>query len=278
LDLSVIIVNWNTRDDLGRCLTSLAPTRAMLACEVLLVDNGSRDGSARAVERRFPWVRVLALRSNLGFARANNLGLAATSGRWRLLLNPDTVVHGDALARLVAFADSRPRLGLLGPRLLNPDGSLQASCRSFPTVAALAFRNTPLDRLWPANPWARGYLMAGWDHDAPRPVDWLSGACLLARAAMIDQIGGLDPRFFMYVEDMDWCLRAHRAGWEVMYLPTAVVTHAVGRASDQRPRAMVQAHHWSMWQYVAKHYGPLAAAAAAPLIAVRLAAVLARRV
>jgi GT2 family glycosyltransferase len=272
LDLSVIIVNWNTRDDVGRCLHSLEGAAPGLRVEVVVVDNGSRDGSARLVARRFPWVRLLALRANLGFARGNNLALAHTTGRYRLLLNPDTLVHGDALAQLVAYADSQPRVGLLGPRLLNPDGSLQASCRRFPTVSALLFRNTPLGTLFPRNPWARSYLMESDDHEAPRDVDWLSGACLLARAEMIAEIGALDERFYMYVEDMDWCRRAHDAAWRVSYLPSAVVTHAVGRSSDQRPLAMLRAHHVSMWHYVRKHHGLAAALAAAPLLAARVAA------
>jgi len=272
LDLSVIIVNWNTRDDLGRCLASLVPARDQMALEVVVVDNGSTDGSPGLVARRFPWVRVLALRRNLGFAAANNRGFAVTSGRHRLLLNPDCVVHGDALAQLVAHADADPAIGLLGPRLLNSDGSLQASCRHFPTLAALAFRNTPLGELFPRNPWAARYLMAELDHERRQTVDWLSGACLLARGEFLAQVGGLDERFFMYVEDMDWGRRAWGHGWQVVYLPSAEVTHHIGRSSDQRPLAMVRAHHVSMWHYVRKHYGQGAAALAAPLLALRVAA------
>ncbi|HAZ64544.1 MAG TPA: glycosyltransferase family 2 protein [Armatimonadetes bacterium] len=269
LDLSIIIVSWNTRADLARCLESVRPALAGLAAETVVVDNGSHDGSGRMVRQRFPWVRLIATGANLGFAAGNNVALAQTTGRYRLLLNPDTVVHGDALAQLVAYADHEPRVGLLGPRLLNADGSLQHSCRRFPTLPALLFRNTLLGRLWPNNPYTRDYLMGDWTHDGPRPVDWLSGACLLARSEMLEQLGGLDERYFMYVEDMDWCRRAWAAGWQVTYLPSAVVTHAMGRASDQQPVAMVRAHHVSMVKYVRRHYGPAAAALAAPLIGLR---------
>ena len=273
MDLSVIIVNWNTRDDLARCLASLRPAATHLAMEIVVVDNGSTDGSQALVRRRFPEVQLLALGRNVGFAAGNNRGLPLTSGRYRLLLNPDCIVHDEALEQMVAYADDHPEVGLLGPRLLNGDGSLQPSCRSFPTIGALLFRNTILDRWWPDNPFARGYLMEDWRHDTPRPVDWLSGACLMARSEVVRQVGGLDERYYMYVEDMDWCYRVHRAGWQVVYDPTACVTHLIGRSSDQRPVAMIQQHHLSMVRYVAKHYGAAAAALAAPLIAARYVAI-----
>ncbi len=275
MDLHCIIVNWNTRDDLGRCLDALRRQDG-LALGVTVVDNASRDGSAAFVHRRHRWVDLLPLGRNLGFAAANNLALNRGSARYRLLLNPDCLVHAGALAALVAYADAHPDAGLLGPRLLNGDGSLQASCRSFPTVGALFFRNTVLDRWFPRNRWTRAYLMAEWCHDRPREVDWLSGACVMARDETIRDIGGLDERFFMYCEDLDWCRRAHRSGWRVVYLPTAVATHLVGRSSDHRPAAMVREHHVSMMRYVLKHHGPAAAAVAAPLIALRYAAVTAR--
>ncbi|MBI5834592.1 MAG: glycosyltransferase family 2 protein [Armatimonadetes bacterium] len=268
-DLSIIIVNWNTRDDLARCLASLVPACSRLATEVVVVDNGSRDGSARLVRRDYPWVRLIATGRNLGFARGNNVGLAQATGRFRLLLNPDTIVHDDALEQLVRYANANPEVGLLGPMLLNRDGSLQPSCRRFPTVSALLFRNTPLERWLPNNRFARSYLMEEWNHRGPREVDWLSGACLLARAELVEALGGLDERYFMYVEDMDLGLLAHRAGWRVVYLPSARVTHAVGRSSDQQPAAMVKAHHRSMYLYVRKHYGVAAALLASPLLALR---------
>lgn len=274
MDLSIVIVNWNTRDDLGRCLLALRPAAAHLALQVVVVDNASSDGSAALVARRFPEAEVLALRRNLGFAAANNLGLARCTGRYQLLLNPDCLVHAGALEELVADADAHPEAGLLGPRLLNGDGSLQYSCRSFPTPAALLLRNTFFGRILPRNPWVSGYLMSGWHHDQPRNVDWISGACLMVRADARAQFGDLDDSFFMYCEDMDWCLRAWRAGWQVRYVPGPAVTHLVGRSSDRRPVAMTVEHHRSMLRYVRKHYGRVAAALAAPLIAARLAAVL----
>lgn len=273
MDISVIIVNWNTRDDLSRCLASLRPAMAHLAIETVVVDNGSTDGSGRMVRRDFPDVRLLALGRNVGFAAGNNHALPRTCGRYRLLLNPDCIVHDGALETLVAYADEHPECGLLGPRLRNGDGSLQPSCRAFPTIGALLFRNTILDRWWPNNPFARDYLMEGWSHDTPRNVDWLSGACLMARAEVVERVGGLDERYYMYVEDMDWCKRVHQAGWQVVYQPAAEVTHLIGRSSDQRPVAMIRQHHISMVRYVAKHHGAAAAALAWPLVAARYLAI-----
>ncbi len=271
VDVSVVIVNWNARDDLARCLLSLRPAQRRLRLLVSVVDNGSTDGSVPLITRRFPEVRVLPMRRNLGFAAANNVVLRSVAARYHLLLNPDCLVHEHAIERLVEHADANPAAGLLAPMLLNGDGSLQSSCRRFPSVGAMLFRNTPLGQLVRDNRWARAYLMADWDHREAREVDWLSGACLMVRDQTLAEIGLLDERFFMYCEDMDWCLRAHQSGWRVTYLPTARVTHLIGRSSDHCPLAMVREHHRSMSRYVRKHYGRAAAALAAPLVALRYA-------
>ncbi|MCC7494249.1 MAG: glycosyltransferase family 2 protein [Fimbriimonadaceae bacterium] len=270
MDLTVVIVNWNTREDLRRCLASLEAARAALQFDVVVVDNGSRDGSVTMVRRCFPAVQVRVAPRNGGFAYGNNLALRTLPAGDVLLLNPDCVVHPGALTALTEYAAAHPEVGLLGPRLLNGDGSLQASCRQFPTLGALLFRSTILERWFPRNRWARAYLMQDWDHAAPRAVDWLSGACLWVRRATLQQIGLLDERFYMYCEDIDWCRRATSAGWRVVYYPTAVVTHLIGRSSDARPLAMVWEHHRSMLRYVGKHHGALLAALALPWVTLRL--------
>lgn len=269
MDLSVIIVNWNAREDLGRCLTALREHAPRAEHEVIVVDNGSRDGSPALVARRFPEVRLVATWRNLGFSAGNNRGLAVARGRYLLLCNPDCFVGPGTLDTLLRYADAHPEIGFLGPRLLNPDGTLQPSCRRFPSVGALLFRNTPLGRLFPRNRFAAGYLMERDARDAPRSVDWLSGACLLVRRAALEAIGPLDERYFMYCEDMDWCRRAHLAGWQVVYLPEAVAVHRIGASSDQVAVPMVLAHHRSMGLYVRKHHGPWVAALATPLIVLR---------
>lgn len=254
MDLSICIVNWNTREDLARCLESIRENAGRLAYEVLVIDNGSSDGSPTLVRTRFPEVRLLANDTNRGFAAANNQGLRLARGRYVLLLNPDTEVHPRALERLVRFLDRRPDAGLVGCRIVNPDGSLQYSCRTFPTLGAILFRGTLLGRLWPGNPYTREYLMQDWPHDMAWPVDWVSGACLAVRREVLEQVGLLDERFFMYCEDMDLARRARDAGWQVYYFPEAVVTHAIGRSSDQNLWGMIVEFHVSMYRYFDKYY------------------------
>jgi hypothetical protein len=200
-------------------------------------------------EREFPEVHLIRQKPNLGFAGGNNRALKAASGRYFLLLNSDTVVPPGWLAPLVEYADAHPRAGLIGPKLINPDGTLQYSCRRFPTLGAGLFRHTPLEWLAPRNRFTGDYLMRDWDHAAPRAVDWLSGACLMSRRTMVEEIGPLDDSYFMYFEDVDWAKRAHQAGWEVHYLPAPEVIHEIGRSSDRRPRRMIVMHHQCAYRF-----------------------------
>lgn len=252
---SVCIATWNSRADIGLCLESLREAGGGRSFEVIVVDNRSRDGTPQFIRREFPWVRLDLPPYNLGFAGANNRALTAARGREVFLLNPDTVVHPGALDRLVEFLDARPRCGMVGPQLRYPDGSLQWSCRRFPNFGAGLFRNTPLGKLFPGNRFTTAYLMDDWDHSSPRRVDWLSGACCLVRREVLDSVGLLDDRFFLYCEDVDWCYRMRQAGWERWYVPTAVVTHRVGGSSDQRMVGALVQFHSSMIHFYRKHYG-----------------------
>lgn len=253
--LSVIILNWNAREWLERSVGSaLAQTAGDRAFEVVFVDNASTDGSVDLVRTAFPAARVMALDDNRGFAGGNNAAIRGSSARYMLLLNPDTVTHPGAFAALLDFMDANPRCGILGPKLLNPDGSLQYSCRHFPTLEAGLFRNTPLGRLFPSNRATRDYLMKDVPHDRAMPVDWVSGAAMLVRREVFEQIGLLDEGYFMYVEDVDLCYRAHRAGWEVWYEPEAVITHAIGQSSNKNPVPMIVAFHRSMFRFFRLHY------------------------
>ena len=272
-DVSIAILSWNARGYLRRCLASLfdpgdaevaeAWTRAGmppasadphgLTAEVIVVDQESLDGSADMVAEQFPEAVLVRQRPNLGFAGGNNVALRHARGRYFLLLNSDTVVRPDFLPELVRYADAHPRAGLIGPKLLNPDGTLQYSCRRFPTLGAGLFRHTPLEWLAPKNSYTSDYLMREWDHASPREVDWLSGACLMARREMIDAVGGLDAGYFMYFEDVDWALRARNGGWEVHYIPQPVVLHEIGRSSDRRPKRMIVMHHQSAYRFFRRH-------------------------
>ncbi len=254
-DLAVIIVNWNAREDLRACLISLyAAPKPHLDYEVWVVDNASADGSAAMVAAEFPAVHLRANADNLGFSKANNQAIAETNSRYVFLLNSDAKIHPGALDALVADGESHPGAAILGPKVLNPDGSVQYSCRRFPSLGAGFFRNTYLGRLFPNNSFARDYLMTNFDHASEMPVDWVSGCAMLIRRSAIEKIGTLDERFYMYCEDVDICQRAWDAGLEVVYVPDAVVTHAIGRSSDKNADKMIREFHRSWYEYDLKRH------------------------
>jgi GT2 family glycosyltransferase len=248
-DLSITICSWNTQSDLRACLQSLREARDEARFEVIVVDNASRDGSPDMVEKEFPEFRLLRQTENLGFTGGHNLALKERSHRHAALLNSDTIVHPGAIKALVEHMAAHPEHGVVGPKLLNPDGSLQFSCRRFPNPVAAAFRSTWLGRLFPNHPSLRDYLMKDFTHDQTAEVDWLSGAAMFLRGELLDQIKGLDPTYFMYCEDEDLCWRAWEAGFKVVYLPEAVVTHAIGRSTDQVANKMIIRHHRSMFRF-----------------------------
>lgn len=270
-DLSVVILNWNARDYLLESLRSIVGQDWRSAIEVIVVDNDSRlDLSVQAVRAGFPQVLVVANAENVGFAAGNNIGLIHARGRHVLFLNPDTIMHQGALDYLVDWMDRHPRAGACGPKLLNEDGSLQPSCRAFPSVGAGFFRNTPLGRLWPGNPWTRAYLMQGFAHDREQAVDWLSGSALMLRREAIEDLirrdGYLwDASFFMYCEDVDLCFRLKEAGWRRMYVPGATITHRIGASSDWAQGASIRRFHASMLRFTLKHYAHGPSALLAPL-------------
>lgn len=260
-DLSIIIVSWNVRDLLRACLRSLTTAPCPLTTELIVIDNASTDGSAEMVAAEFPDAKLICNSANLGFTRGNNQGLALARGRYVLFLNPDTEVVGDALATMVAYMEAHPRVGALGPQLRYGDGSFQSSRRRFPGLATALFESTPLAWHWPAarNPWARRYHMADTPNDQTQPVDWLVGAALLVRRAVLDQVGGFDEGYFMYSEELDLCRRIKATGWEVHYLPQAQIIHHEGKSSEQVVAARHIYFHTSRVRYFRKFYGPLAA-------------------
>ena len=261
-DLSVIIVNWNVRDLLRRCLRSLysSATESGLAVQVIVVDNGSTDGSVEMVRSAFPAVHLIVNRDNRGFPAANNQGLAVAQGRYSLILNPDTEIVGDALATLVAFADAHPDVGIVGPQLLNPDGTVQSSRRRFPTLATAFFESTWLQRYGPRRILEHYYVLDRPD-DRVQDVDWLYGAAFMARREAVAQVGLLDEGYFMYSEELDWCRRFRDAGWRVVYLPTAQVIHYGGKSSEQVIAARHIHFQTSKVRYFRKYHGRMAAEA-----------------
>jgi GT2 family glycosyltransferase len=254
-DCSVVVVNYHSEALLRLCLESLPAAAGPISFEVIVVDNSGTARASGALDA-FPEVRLIEAGGNVGFAHACNLGMADARGRHLLLLNPDTVAHPGAVATLSRTLDASPEVGIVAARLLNPDGTLQYSCRRFPRSLSIFFgRYAFLTRLFPANPVSTDYLYLDWDHASTRPVDWASGACLMIRREVYERVGGLDDGYFLFVEDMDWCRRIRDAGHEVVYVPEAEVTHRIGASRGPVPSWVMWERHRSMLRYVRKHFG-----------------------
>ena len=256
LRVSVTICSWNTTGDLRTCLESLEKVRSEGPFEVIVFDNNSADGSPDMVEENFPWVRLIRSSRNLGFTGGQNHAMSVRAAPDAFLLNSDTIVHEGAMRKLIEYAEAHSEAGIIGPRLLNSDGTLQYSCRRFPNPLAALFRNTPIGKLFPNNKFTRDYLMSDLPHDKTTEVDWVSGAALYAQKDFIDKVGVLDPEYFMFSEDVDWCFRCWEAGFKVIYLPQAEITHAIGRSTDKAPNRMIGGFHRSMYRFYKKNMAP----------------------
>jgi len=255
MDLSVILVHYRSPHALFECLRTLGPELAPLAHEIVVIDNASRDDTPRALAARAPQVAVLANAENVGYARAVNQGIAATSGEHVLVMNPDCEVKPGAIRALLDYLRAHPRVAIAGPRIENPDGSLEYSARAFPDHLTFLFnRYSLLTRAFPNNRWSRRYLMTDWDHASAREVDWLSGACLMVRRAAIAAVGGMDEAFFMFNEDVDWCRRMRLAGWSNAYVPRAVIMHHVGASKGRVAPRVIVSRHAGMIHYFRKHH------------------------
>lgn len=251
--VSVIIVSYNTRDLTLRCLKCLFNDLGDLNSEVFVVDNASGDGSVDAIRAEFPGVTIIQNAENRGFGAANNLALARATGEFVLLLNSDAFLHAGAIGGMLEAMRGDSRIGVVGPRILNSDGSLQRSCYRFPSPGQAWRENLWLHRLH--------WLVPGWDdyeswaHDSEREVEWAIGACLLVRAEVVGRIGGFDERFFMYAEESDWQFRIRQGGWKVWFTPRARVTH-IGGASGDDARTTGNRHAFnSLDLYGLKHHG-----------------------
>jgi GT2 family glycosyltransferase len=217
-------------------------------------------------------VRVIANAENVGYARAVNQGVAGTTGEFVLVMNPDCEVRPGAIAALLAHLRAHPRTAIAGPRIENPDGTLEYSARAFPDHFTFLFnRYSLLTRLFPGNPWSRRYLLTDWDHASERAVDWLSGACLMVRRTAIGEVGGMDEAFFMFNEDVDWCRRMKLGGRDNVYVPAAVVVHRIGASKRRVAPRVIVSRHAGMIRYFRKHHpmNPVVAALAAALIYMR---------
>lgn len=266
--LSVVIVNYNSVAYTRRCLASLAAGAAGLRWEAIIVDNASPRRGVEGLAGEFASVRVIVRRTNGGFAVGANTGIRAARAATILLLNPDTVVRPGAVTTMARYLDQHPDVGVLGPRIENPDGTLQLSCRRFPTLSAALFnRYSLLTRLLPRNRFSASYLMSDWDHTSARAVDWLSGSAMLLPRAALAHVGLFDEGFFFTAEDVDLCRRMWDAGWRVVYLPEATVVHQIGGSSATLPNRVVIERHRGMWRYYRKHLQPSREASAGRWVA-----------
>lgn len=260
--LSVVIVSWNTRELLRRCLQTLRQDLEQYPgagqFEVFLVDNASADGSALMVADEHPWVKLTANAENRGFAAANNQAFATACGEYILLLNPDTEVQPGAIAHLIHFLEAHPQAGIVAPQLLNSDGSIQRSCRAFPTFLGMVYELVGLSKIFPSGSKAgakfREYKMLDWNHDDERQVDQPEGACLLLRRKVIEEVGTLDEGFFMLFEEVDWCFRIKQKGWEIWFSPGARVIHHYGQSIKQVKTKMILSSHRGLYRFWRKHY------------------------
>jgi len=255
--VSILIVNYRTYEELASCLDSLRPFLAD-DLEVIVVDHASDPVAAAHLVRRFPWIQLIAVNSNPGFAAGVNLCARAAAGRHFLLLNPDCVVDGDVAHALAAWLEQHVRVAAAGGLVRQPDGSIQASARRFPNLTTgFAGRTSWLSRVWPANPWTRRNLLAREDQRDPVEVDWVSGACMMVRRDAFEHVGGMDEQFFLYWEDADLCFRLRRAGWLTVYNPAVGITHFTGHSSALARKQSLIAFHRSAFRYFFKHGGRL---------------------
>ena len=252
--LSIVIVSWNTRDYLDACLTSIRDAPDEVTREVIVVDNASEDGTAAMVAEAHPGVTLLANDANLGYAAGNNQGIKLASGEHLLLLNPDIVVHEGALDTLVSLLARRPEAGAVAPRLILPDGSVQASCRSFPTPDVVLYEALGLSRLFPRSRKFGKYRMTWWDYDDERPVDQPMASAFLIRGEALEQVKGLDEQFPIFFNDVDLCKRLWDIDWEVWYTPEASMDHVGGASTGQVRRRMLIESHRSFVRFYEVHY------------------------
>lgn len=265
--LSIVIVNWNTRDLLAQCLRTVYATVKRDDFEVIVVDNASTDGSAEMLRERFPQAYLISNADNVGFARANNQAARESTGRYLAFLNSDTLVLPSALDTAVAYMDQHGDVGIIAPRLLNPDGSLQASCAHFPNLWREFMILSGLGRRWVDPDYPFHATPKG---DETVEIDYARGACLIGRRQAVEPVGFFDEGYFMYSEEIDLCLAVKRNGWRLIYLPAAQIIHYKGKSSQQARQEMLVQFYRSQVRFFYKHQGSTRAWALRQLIRITL--------
>jgi len=255
INISVVIVGWNAKHYLELCLDSIAKAPPRRSMEILVVDNASADGSAEMIESKFPWVKVIKSSENLGFSRGNNLGIRQTQGRYIALVNPDVIVFPGCFDALADFLDQNPKVGNVGPRVLNPDMSMQSTCRRFPTLWNNFCSATRLEQVFKGSPFFAGEHMFYFPHDRTLSVDVLVGCFSMIRRETFNSVGLLDENLFMYGDDVDWCRRARKEGCDVVFYPGAQAIHDRGKITASYPVRFALAQQRSVLYYWSKHEG-----------------------
>jgi len=252
VDLSIIIVNWNTKEYLLHCIDSILQKKGSIPMEIIVIDNGSRDRSGEEVKRQFPGLRLIENGRNLGFAKAVNQGLRVSSGRYLLLLNPDTQLREGAIENLVSFMESHAEAGVAGAQLLKGDGSKQNSIANFPSLTTELLNKNLLRRLFPKK-------FPGKEKDYPEPieVDSVIGACMMVRRDVLDQVGLLDEDYFLFLEETDWCYRIKRTGWRIYHVPQAEVYHFQGKSAEAVKKEARVEFYRSRYHFFKKNRGQL---------------------
>jgi hypothetical protein len=269
LDLSIIIVNWNTQDILRDCLRSIYEQGCERDIEVIVIDNASTDGSVEMVKKDFPQVTLIENSRNLGFARANNIGIHQSSGRYICLVNSDVIVLNGCIEKLISFMDNHPAAGMVGPRILNQDRTLQPSCRHFPTIWNNLCQALGLNKLFPKSRFFSETFMNYWAHDIVQKVDVLSGCFWMVRREALNKVGLLDEDFFIYGEDLDWCRRFHHAGWDIIFYPNAETIHTGAASSNNDPIRFYIEMQKADLHYWQKHHGSIGRTVYAAIIFLR---------
>jgi GT2 family glycosyltransferase len=253
MELSIIIVTWNSEEFIRKCLESCLRNSEGLSREIIVVDNSSSDGTTPIVREYHSRVSLIENKTNVGYAKANNQGIEKSTGRFVLLLNPDTEIQGNALELMLKFLQANPGIGALGPKLLNPDGTVQPSCREFPTFSTLIWEFTGLSRLFPKSRIFGSWRMGYFDFNQPIEVDQPMGSCLMLKRETINQVGLFDETFAMFFNDVDLCYRIKKAGWKIFFYPDALVVHHKGASTVKAKRKMIWLSHLAFYKFFKKH-------------------------
>lgn len=255
MKLSIVILCWNDREVIGNCLRSIFANTHSSDFEVIVCDNGSTDGLVEIIRKHYPKVCVIENKSNLRFAKGNNVGIRASRGEYVLILNPDTIIHDGTLDKMVEFADQHPETGAFGCRVVNSDGSYQESGRPFPSLRGRWIATLQLRSLGYFSDWFLSDTYVGWKGDTPRQVDWLAGCFILLRTDLLQRLGGFDEQFFYYYEDVDLCYRVWQTGYSIIFTPHVTITHLGGQSTKRSPLTFELDSYVTRYRYYYKYGG-----------------------